>query len=102
MFIALAIGFTIAPTGETQVVEKEVIKEVSIANEADWKQLKEIDDQGFSYAAEGMSVCGETIKAAGNFDVKGIEAGTEKLVVLTEKVNLLANTRLMILEKLGY
>lgn len=101
IFLAMFIGFVIAPSGETKVEEKIVTQEV-VKNEAEWKQLKEIDDRGFSLAAEGMGACSETLIAASNFDVDGINAGTEKLQDLATSVNSLALERQEVLVKLGY
>lgn len=96
------LGFIIAPSGETKVVEKEVVKEVAVANEADWKRLKEIDDEGFSYCADFVESTSNTWTALvdGKFNVIG--GYTDDVVFIGEQMSELANKRKEILVKLGY
>jgi hypothetical protein len=55
--VILLVGIGFGASGKTQVVEKEVIKEVPVEtivevekNGDTWRRLKEIDDKGFIVA----------------------------------------------------
>ncbi len=86
-------------SGDSKEVEKIVEVEKNIK---EWRQLKEIDDQGFVYAQESMSLCSEGFIAVSNLDVETMEEVTEKIKLLPAKIQKTATERGIILGKLGY
>jgi len=88
-------------------VEKkvEVIKEVEVEvcpNEDTWKELKEIDDEGFKKAAEGFRVVSDIFTALENLDFEAVDFHTKRLGVVTDETTEITAKRAEILNELGY
>lgn len=118
VFIVLAfiIGILVAPkqvypTKEVPVT-KEIVREVPgktvtktkevCSKEADWKALKEIDDQGLQIAAEGFSIVGNIFEAQGNLDFDTAKEEITELNKKTPEMGKVAEKRKEILRRLGY
>lgn len=98
-----------------KIVTKEVIKEVPVVS-SECKALKEIDDKGFKYcsnaltlSAENSGLCSEIITAIINDDVAEINIITAKVqentILMKEMatdISTVANERNLILKSLGY
>ena len=93
-----------------------VTKNSDVANLADWKQLKAIDDKGFNDAGAAMSVvptfantCADMVTAAANQDATTLQSDTQSLQPLETTESNAATAlkaddanRKAILSKLGY
>jgi len=100
-------GVGIGNSDDNPVVEKEVIKEVTVEkivekNNDDWKELKTIDDEGFIVAGESMGLCGQGYEAIFENDVKKLEQLNEQMNEKAARINILAVQRQALLKKLGY
>ena len=104
--LAFIAGFIFAPNPRTVTVEKqvEIVKEVQIASdrESKWKELKQLDDEGFGLASSSMMVCSDFAKAVGEFDTQAMSEAGKKLPALSKKVGDLAEKRTLLLRSLGY
>lgn len=94
-------GMLLAPH-ETQYIDKVVTKEVPMQNEADWKRLKEVDDQGFTACADFATSTGNAWTAIANGKFSAIDGYYEDIKDITAKINDVASQRKIILNKLGY
>ena len=100
LFIGIGIGGsgskdTPAPVTKTNTVYVD-------KNGDTWKQLKTIDDQGFSLASEGMGVCAEGYTAIGNGDYASLATISPKMKDLTTQINAIGVQRQGLLTQLGY
>lgn len=109
VFVVFFLGFMLAPSGETEVIEKEVIREVEITPEpqptpdlTDWRRLKEVDDRGFKLAGEVAYACSNAMDAVGTGDAEMFIAAEEAITSVVPRINAVAEERLTILERLGY
>jgi hypothetical protein len=103
--IAFFVGGTIGASGN-KVVTKTQIKEVIktqvtevCRNEAEWKQMKLIDDKIFSLAGDGMIACGSAI---GNTNLSEVLSINEEIKNVTAQTDMQIQERKLILRKLGY
>ena len=71
-FFAGGIFFGIGDPEETKI--REIVK-----NEAEWKQLKSIDDEAFLLAGEFILACSAGALAAGNSDLSALETAVIKM-----------------------
>jgi len=105
-FVGMSIGSSNAKTNivtKEVPVEKIVIKEIpATCDYSTWKSLKEIDDKGFGYAADGMNLCSEGFEAISEFDVKRIENITKEMTAVGVKIKNTGVERQLILKSLGY
>ena len=91
-------GVLVAPSGET--IEKTVTVP-DTQTRAQMIELRDIDNQGFGYAADSMEACGAMLTAAANLDAVEIAHQTEVLDGITEDMNTLTAERNRLLEEAG-
>ncbi len=94
------LGFIMAPNKITEV-PKEVIKEVC-PQESLWRELKEIDDEGFMVASDGFFIVGDAFEALSRLDFEAAEVYIEELDREADKMKDIATERQAILKELGY
>jgi len=97
---AFLLGFIMAPNKIVEV-PKEVIKEVC-PQESLWRELKEIDDEGFMVASDGFFIVGDTFDALSRLDFEAVEEYTKELSDGVEAMDDIAIKRQAILKELGY
>lgn len=104
LVVVFFAGVITAPKTTNEVVEtKEVVKEVEVEKDlSDWKALKAVDDQGFTIAAENMTLCSEGFQAVTRLDADEMDRVAKQLNKNTEKITDLASQRQILLTKLGY
>jgi hypothetical protein len=91
-------GVIVAPGTET--VEKTVTVP-DTHTKAQMVQLRDIDNQGFGYAADSMGACGAMLTAATNLDAAAITHQATVLDDITEDFTQLTVKRNRLLEEAG-
>lgn len=91
-------GVIVAPNGNT--VEKTVTVP-DAQTRAQMIQLRDIDNQGFGYAADSMEACGAMLDAAANLDAAELTRQTEVLEGITADMNDLTTKRNRLLSEAG-
>ena len=101
VLISLMAGGGNSKCPEQKVIEREVIKEVC-SQELLWRELKEVDDRGFSTLGIALKLSAEGITAAFNHDVADLDKVTRLVNANNLVFNGITNERLSILSELGY
>jgi len=93
-FGMFVLGFWVANTTSTPppIVENN--------NQAEWQELKEIDDQAFLVSANLMSSCSEGFNAIAEGDFKKMSTISESMTTEASKFGNLTNERIQILNKI--
>ncbi len=91
----------------TKEVEIEKIvkieKKVQVCDREDtWRSLKEVDDTGFEFCAESISVAGEAFQSIVDLDFENVAVKAEKLMTLADETESLVKERTELLDELGY
>lgn len=107
----IGYGFRGTPDQEiiTNEVVKEVVKNVEVVKEIEvcndlgvWQELKEVDDEAISLAADVIELSSDNINAYFDLDLVRMEANAGKLDRLTTRIFKVRDERLEILRVLGY
>lgn len=92
----LFLGMILSPRGKKEVIKKEP------CDYSNWKELKEIDDEGFKYCADFMYLCSDGFVAAADFDISKLEKVQADMEELAPKISRVGNERQEVMEELGY
>lgn len=94
LIFGLAAGSASASAKEVEVikevpVEKIVTKEVKTnvpTTPASCIEYIDLSEQAFDYSSEAMGYMGDALTAAGNFDVSGLDAATQRIKSVQPKL----------------
>lgn len=84
-------------------VVREVIKEVPAqCDYSDWKKLKAIDDQGFTYCTVALELASQGFTSLDKMDKEETDSILSQMQTNTQRILEAANARQSLLDKLGY
>jgi hypothetical protein len=73
-----------------------------LQNESDWRQLKAIDDEGFTLCSQFASDTSEMLYSLSQGDFSAVATYTAKTDETAEDITSVAEERQAMLERLGY
>jgi hypothetical protein len=97
------IGGSIVVGAKPAKIETPVPVHVAVdEHQDDWKQLKEIDDRGFSQAAQFAGACSDIVTGLSLSDSDTFQQGQNKVNRINREMTNLAVQRRAILSRLSY
>ncbi len=99
LFIVFVLGIILAPKNPTEKVITEVEKECDYTA---WRQLKEIDDEGFNHCTVGFELASEGFYAISTMEFDKIDDIVARTTANNDKITNTAIRRQEVLRTLGY
>lgn len=103
MFVLVGVFFFGMGIGGSDTTSQEIENvQNQIAQESEWKMLKETDDQGFMLAAEAMNYSSQMARVCSTQNVGEVDEISSNVEDLAPKIIEIAEKRQAILKRLGY
>ena len=99
IFFVFTLGYIMGTPSEEVEIVATPQPQIDLTT---WKELKTIDDRGFTLASEGFGSCGKILSAVSRGDLQTMETENNNILDITKEVVILSEKRASLLQELGY